>query len=313
MSVAAPGAAPEVAGWIVAAEGTGEAVAAGKRKAKAGRVRKPAPAHAKAFGPGRASASSVRTSFGRFCWYDLATTDVPGSLRFYGELFGWTIRSTDMGPMGAYHVVSAGGNEFAGVMPLASRGTPPCWLGHVGVPDIAAACAETTKAKGSIHRPPTSIPGAGGFAVIGDPTGGVVAPIQLGGPPPRDLAAASVPGLIAWNELVTSDPLQAGAFYTRIFDWTIHTIELTGSPYWIFRHKGDDVAGMIEAPVSPVPEPASWMVYFHVGDADACAERVPSLGGAVLIPPFDVPTVGRCALLTDPTGVVFRIVRPEDE
>ena len=70
---------------------------------------------------------------------------------------------------------------------------------------------------------------------------------------------------------------------------------------------------MIEAPASPVPEQANWMVYFHVADADAAAEKATSLGGAVLIPPFDVPTVGRCALITDPNGVIFRIVRPEDE
>ncbi|MBI5488197.1 MAG: VOC family protein [Deltaproteobacteria bacterium] len=294
-------------------EGTCEAVAAGKRKAKSGRTRKPEPSRAKPMGLGRAAASAVRTSFGRFCWYDLATTDVPGSLRFYGELLGWTIRSTDMGPMGAYHVVSVDGAEFAGVMPLASRETPPCWLGHVGVPDIGAACTAATNAKGSIHRPPTSVPGAGGFAVVGDPTGGVVAPIQLGGPPPRDLAAATVPGLPAWNELVTADPALAGAFYARVFGWTIHPIDLTGSPYWIFRHKGDDVAGMIEAPASPVPEPASWMVYFHVADADAVAAKVAGIGGAVLIPPFDVATVGRCALIADPAGVTFRIVRPEPE
>ena len=288
-------------------------MAAGKRKAKSGKPRAAAKTGAKQTGFGRAATTAVGTSFGRFCWYDLATTDVPGSLRFYGGLFDWTVRSTDMGPMGAYHVISAGGQEFAGVMPLAERTTPPCWLGHVGVPDVRAACIETDKARGSIHRPPTSIPGAGGFAVISDPTGGVLAPIQLGGPPPRDLGAASVPGLIAWNELVTSDPVLAAGFYTRVFGWSVHMIELTGSPYWIFRHDGEDVAGMIEAPASPVPEQRNWMVYFHVADADATAEKATSLGGAVLIPPFDVHTVGRCALITDPNGVVFRIVRPEDD
>lgn len=268
---------------------------------------------AKPAGFGRAAGRAARSADGRFAWHDLATTDVPGALRFYGELLGWTTRTTDMGPMGAYHVLLAGDVEIGGVMPLPGAGAPPCWLGYVGVRDVGAACVAVEKAGGALHRPPQSIPGAGGFAVVSDPTGGVIAPIQLGGPPTRDLAAPSTPGLPAWNELVTPNPEVAGPFYARALGWTVHPLEVGGNPYWIFRHEGEDVAGMIEAPPTPEPEAASWMIYFHVTDADASAARATDLGGAVLIEPFDVPTVGRCAVIADPAGVVFRLYRPEED
>jgi predicted enzyme related to lactoylglutathione lyase len=299
--------------YVVPAK-AGDDVPQAKRKSGSGRSRKGGRGSAKTAAFGRVAGSPAPTSHGRFCWYDLATPDVPAALRFYGELFGWTIQVKNMGPViGGYHVASVGDGELGGIMPLPERRTPPCWLAYVGVPDIQAVCTAAMRADGAIHRPPTSIPGAGGFAVLSDPTGGVLAPIQLADPPTRDLTAPSVPGLVAWNELVTSDPERAGAFYARVFGWTVERIDLDRTPYWIFRRHGEDVAGMIEAPASPEPDAASWMLYFHVADADASAERVEGLGGAVLIPPFDVPTVGRCALIADPAGVVFRLYRPEED
>jgi predicted enzyme related to lactoylglutathione lyase len=49
-------------------------------------------------------------------------------------------------------------------------------------------------------------------------------------------------------------------------------------------------------------------VYITVDNADASAEKCTALGGKVLVPPMDVPTVGRMAVLQDPQGAVFSVM-----
>jgi predicted enzyme related to lactoylglutathione lyase len=55
--------------------------------------------------------------------------------------------------------------------------------------------------------------------------------------------------------------------------------------------------------------PNHWHVYFAVDDADATAAKATELGGSVMVAPFDSP-VGRMAVLTDPQGAVFSIIKP---
>jgi hypothetical protein len=58
----------------------------------------------------------------------------------------------------------------------------------------------------------------------------------------------------------------------------------------------------------PAEVPAHWMVYFSVDDTDASAAQVAALGGTVSVEPFDLPQVGRIAVLNDPQGAVFSVL-----
>lgn len=51
-----------------------------------------------------------------------------------------------------------------------------------------------------------------------------------------------------------------------------------------------------------------WMTYFAVEDTDATAAMAEELGGAVPVPPTDIPT-GRMAVLNDPSGGFFTILQ----
>ena len=53
--------------------------------------------------------------------------------------------------------------------------------------------------------------------------------------------------------------------------------------------------------------PHNWMVYLAVADADASAARCAELGGAVPVPPPDIPP-GRFAVLNDTQGAHFSIL-----
>ncbi len=59
----------------------------------------------------------------------------------------------------------------------------------------------------------------------------------------------------------------------------------------------------------PEGVPAHWGIYWGVEDPDAFIARAQELGATVVQPAEDTP-YGRMATLTDPTGAMFRIIRP---
>ena len=82
--------------------------------------------------------------------------------------------------------------------------------------------------------------------------------------------------------------------------------DVTGEP-------GSDtkLAGMVQMNEQwPEEIPAHWMAYFAVVDADAAARKVAELGGTVSVEPFDLPDVGRIAVVNDLEGAVFSVMAP---
>ena len=55
--------------------------------------------------------------------------------------------------------------------------------------------------------------------------------------------------------------------------------------------------------------PSHWMVYFAVSDCDATAQKAAALGGQLVYGPADIPSVGRFAVVCDPTGAMFSIIK----
>ncbi len=73
---------------------------------------------------------------------------------------------------------------------------------------------------------------------------------------------------------------------------------------------GGIVAGMMPMvePQWPADLPPHWMVYFAVDDCDTAAAHVTKLGGSISVPPMDIG-VGRMAVVTDPHGAFFTVVK----
>ena len=65
---------------------------------------------------------------------------------------------------------------------------------------------------------------------------------------------------------------------------------------------------MALGPMHPPGTPPHWLVYFAVADTDATVARTVELGGQSLAPPVDIP-IGRFAVLADPRGVVFAVIK----
>lgn len=117
----------------------------------------------------------------------------------------------------------------------------------------------------------------------------------------------SEPGAVTWNEVMTTDPKGASAFYSKTLG--VSASEVPGMDYTMMRVGGQDAAGVMKITPEMGPVPPHWMVYFAVADVDASVKKAQSLGGKQLMPPRDIPGQGRFAVLQDPQGAVFAIFK----
>ena len=126
----------------------------------------------------------------------------------------------------------------------------------------------------------------------------------------------STHGRFVWYELMTTDPVAARAFYSHVVGWTAADAQMPGMDYWMFNAGESAVAGVTELPeeARQMSAPPSWIGYIGVESVDAAAASVTANGGTVHVPPRDVPTVGRFAIVADPRGAVvalFKFANPE--
>ena len=116
-------------------------------------------------------------------------------------------------------------------------------------------------------------------------------------------------GQIVWHDLFSSDRKRSMDFYQHVADWTYQVERATdfawggGEKDFILALLADEAgAGFAETP--PDYE-NGWIAYVEVPDVDAAVKRVDALGGKIVRTPFEVPGVGRNALVRDPLGVLL--------
>jgi len=111
-------------------------------------------------------------------------------------------------------------------------------------------------------------------------------------------------GKFHWNELMTRDVAQAKKFYSETMGWSFEAMPMpAGGAYWVASIKGEPTAGIFDISGSDyqgVPE--CWMPYIAVDDVDARVKKAVKAGAKLMKPLFDVPGVGRIAVLTEPGG-----------
>jgi uncharacterized protein len=110
-------------------------------------------------------------------------------------------------------------------------------------------------------------------------------------------------GHFHWNELMTRNPEQAKSFYGATVGWTFEATPMPDGTYWVAKLGDDAVAGIfpLSAPrFDGVPE--QWMAYLAVDNVDARVNKATAAGAELMRPLFDVPGVGRIAILREPGG-----------
>jgi len=128
--------------------------------------------------PGKPEDGTFSEKVGAFCWNELLTKDAAKSLAFYAGLAGFADKPMDMGPMGTYHVLSAGGHDRGGMMQAPMPEAPALWIPYVHVADADATCAKAKKLGATIKMGPDAVPNVGRIAVLADPQGATMGILQ---------------------------------------------------------------------------------------------------------------------------------------
>jgi len=126
-------------------------------------------------------------------------------------------------------------------------------------------------------------------------------------------------GTPIWYELVTADPDAAARFYGAVVGWHVGTPAMPGMDYRIIETE-DGAPGTQAGGVMRLTDEMAaggmtpgWLLYLGVDDVDAAAGRVAAAGGSVVREPWDLDGVGRMALVADPGGVAFYVMRGASE
>lgn len=248
---------------------------------------------------------------GRFCWFELSTTDQAAAKQFYSSLFGWTCTDTPIGPDAFYTMFQLRGRDVGACCTLQAEqkahGVPPHWLTYIAVTSVDDTVAKVTKLGGQVLVPGMDVFDSGRLGILQDPTGAVIGLWQ-----PKAHHGVGVMNEVntfGWSELLTNDTAKARSFYTSLFGWDTLVSSDAGFEYTHWRIGGEDFGGMMAIRPEMGPTPPHWMNYIQVADCDACVAKATSMGGKVCSPPMDIPNVGRFAVLQDPQGAAFAVIK----
>lgn len=251
---------------------------------------------------------STRTSrwpAGIPCWTDLAVPDVDAAAGFYSGVLGWTV--TDTGEdYGGYRIATVRDAAVAGIGPQMAEG-PPAWTLYLASDDVDATAAAVTEHGGTLLFPPGDVGPMGRMAIAADPSGAVFGIWQAG----QMIGASLVnePGGLVWEDLRSTDPATAQAFYRAVFGYRLDPLEMAGPDYGTFSLADEQapLGGMGGMMGSPDGTPSHWLVYFGVTSTDAAVAAAEAGGGSVRMPAMDSP-FGRLAVVADPAGAGFCVI-----
>lgn len=119
-------------------------------------------------------------------------------------------------------------------------------------------------------------------------------------------------GAFSWNELMTTDVEAAKQFYSKLFGWTTEDMpmegEMQGMAYTVVKAGDKEIGGIMPIPPQAQGAPPAWGAYVTVDDVDASAKMAAELGAKIMVPPTDIPKVGRFAVIQDPQGAVLSCI-----
>jgi predicted enzyme related to lactoylglutathione lyase len=122
-------------------------------------------------------------------------------------------------------------------------------------------------------------------------------------------------GEFCWSEIAVTDLTKCRQFYENLFGWQFKKSESTGESmeYLEFSSFGGDREDGALYQMSAeffggeIP-PAHIAQYISVDNVDESLEKAKALGGSLVFGPYDIPNVGRMAVINDPTGATLSLI-----
>lgn len=130
--------------------------------------------------------------------------------------------------------------------------------------------------------------------------------------PAQDNALDAI-GAFIWYELMTPDPEGSKAFYDAVVGWDIGEGASEYSGYRMINRKDGGFAGGVLPLTAEMQQHGArptWLGYIYVLDVDQAVGKIEAAGGKALMPATDIPNVGRIAMVTDPQGAPFYVMKP---
>ena len=124
-------------------------------------------------------------------------------------------------------------------------------------------------------------------------------------------------GTPIWYELMTADPDASKAFYDDVIGWTVEAKPSGEMDYrMIDSGSGGGMVGGVMRLTEQMQDGGAkptWLFYIGVNDVDASVAKIEAAGGKVMMPAWDIPGIGRMAMVTDPQGIPFYVMRGASE
>ncbi|WP_144211544.1 VOC family protein [Shewanella donghaensis] len=248
---------------------------------------------------------------GQPCWIELATHDWYSAKIFYQKLFQWQADDMPM-PEGHYTMLQLEGDDIAAMyqMPQEMLKLPTHWELYFAVDDVDETVKVIKHAGGEIVAGPHSVGDSGKMAVCHDPEGARFSIWQafdhVG------IKRSFEPNTLCWVEYMCRDSVLAKSFYRQVLSFDTSTVDMSEmgiGDYVQWLVNKQPVGGMMEMTPEWKDTPPHWMLYFSVEDCDAMAKKAEELGGRICVPPTDIPDVGRFAVIDDPQGGTFSVIK----
>jgi len=119
-----------------------------------------------------------------------------------------------------------------------------------------------------------------------------------------------VQGRWVWAELFADNVDAEKAFYGSVFGWQFASHGTGTDVYTVVRVDGRPIAGIVHfAKPADAVRSARWLPLLSVPDAARAAEQASASGGKILVPYKELPGRGEVAVLADPEGAIFGVIR----
>jgi predicted enzyme related to lactoylglutathione lyase len=135
---------------------------------------------------------------------------------------------------------------------------------------------------------------------------------EASAPAPATRSGPNPQGDFIWYELMTPDPEGSKVFYDAVVGWTIGDAEPAYNGYRMIGAEGGFAGGVLPLTDEMQQHGArpTWLGYINVDDVDRTVSTIEEAGGKALMPATDIPNVGRIAMVADPQGAPFYVMKP---
>ena len=140
--------------------------------------------------------------------------------------------------------------------------------------------------------------------------------IQVQDAPATTASETHSTGGFIWYELMTTDAEGAKAFYDAVVGWTISEPAPEFKGYRMINRSDGKAAGGVLPLTDEMQQHGArptWLGYISVGNVDRALAKIDQAGGKALMPPFDIPNVGRIAMVSDPQGAPLYVMTPQSQ